>query len=671
MADLAGRILGKYQLQERLGRGGMAEVYKAYHPGLDRFVAVKVLHPHLAEAPDFLGRFRREAQAVARLRHPHIVQVYDFDVEGEQHYMVMEYVQGVSLKAHLDDLFVRGERMPVDEVLSLFRALLDAVGYAHAQGMIHRDLKPANVMLEIENADSRRQKADATPPAYRPVLTDFGIAKILGGSTFTASGVTVGTPTYMSPEQGSGEPGDARSDLYALGVMLYECLTGQVPFQGDTSAAVLLKHISAPIPPLRDILPELPASLERVVEKALAKNPDERYPSAGEMRAALAGLIPASQAMTSIGTAVPRAAGDSTPPADAPSAATTTPSSPRAPELATPSTYTRAYSRTRTFGAAALAVIVILLAGLFAIPRLLGPSPIEKALADGEAQLAAGNSQLAADAFTSALQSDPQNVRALLGRAQAYEQLQQITDALADVEQVVTLAPNDAAGYMERGRLNAQYGLYDDPAAVLADLDRAVQLAPDSARAHFLRGWAILNFPLVDGAPNPLAALDDLQKSVSLDLKNAEAQFTLARALLAANRPADALTPSNRAIELDTQSTTYRELRAHLQFALGDFHAASDDLTAAISLESDSTAQATLYAERGYLRHRLNVPAEAQADLQDALSRDPNSRIANYLQLLLAPSLPRPDAAGLEASRALASDDPILQAILSDLLAGP
>src|SRR5574341_1022716 len=190
MADLTGRTLGKYQLQERLGRGGMAEVYKAYQPGLDRFVAVKVLHPHLAEAADFLGRFRREAQAVARLRHPHIVQVYDFDVEGEQHYMVMEYVRGATLKARLDDLFVRGERMPVDEALGLFRALLDAVGYAHAQGMIHRDLKPANVMLEVQE-EGRRVKEETPastfhfpPSTLRPVLTDFGIAKILGGSTF-------------------------------------------------------------------------------------------------------------------------------------------------------------------------------------------------------------------------------------------------------------------------------------------------------------------------------------------------------------------------------------------------------------------------------------------------------------------------------------------------------
>lgn len=508
------------------------------------------------------------------------------------------------------------------------------------------------------------------PSSLRVVLTDFGIAKILGGSTFTASGVTVGTPTYMSPEQCSGEPGDARSDLYSLGVMLYECLTGQVPYQGETTVAVLLKHISAPIPPLRDTRPELPASLERIVEKALAKNPDERYQSAHEMWDALAELIPASQAATKIGVSVPQPVGDAAPLPDAPLPATTAPSAPRAPERATLPTRQRA-PRPVLLGTAALAVVVIALAALFALPRLLGASPLEKAIADGEAQLAASNYQLAADAFTTALQSDPKNVRALLGRAQAREQLGQVLDALADIEQIVAAAPDAPTGYLERARLNAQYGLFTDPAAVLSDLDRAVQLAPGSAHAHFLRGWAILNFPLVDGAPNPLAALDDLQKSVSLDSKNAEAQFTLARALLAADQPADALTPANRAIELDPQSTTDRELRAHIQFALGDFHAASDDLTAAIGLEADATAQATLYAERGYLRRRLNAPADAQSDLQDALNRDPNSRIAKYLQLLLAPSLPRPDAAELEASRALASDDPILQAIISDLLAGP
>jgi serine/threonine protein kinase/Tfp pilus assembly protein PilF len=688
MADLTGQRLGKYEIKERLGRGGMAEVYKAYHPGLDRLVAVKVLHPHLAETADFLGRFRREAQAVARLRHPHIVQVHDFDVEGEQHYMVMEYLEGVSLKTHLDDLFTRGERMPVDEVLSLFRALLDAVGYAHAQGMIHRDLKPANIMLEVKDEGGRRKDENSSflphPSSLRVVLTDFGIAKILGGSTFTVSGLTIGTPTYMSPEQCSGEPGDARSDLYSLGVVLYECLTGQVPFQGETTVAVLLKHLNEPIPPLRETRPELPASLERVVEKALAKKPEDRFQSAGEMWAALAELIPASQAVTKIGVSAPRLADDASPLTGAPSPSTTVPASPRTPELATPPySPSPPHSHTPTLpvlqraprplklGAAALAVILVALAGLLALPRLLGPSPAEQALTDAEDELAAGNYQLAADAFTTALQSDPKNTRALLGRAQAFEMLGQIPDALADLEQVVTIAPDDAAGHMERARLNVQYGLYADPADVLSDLDRAVQLAPDSARAHFLRGWAVLNFPLVDGAPNPPAALDDLQQSVSLDSKNAEAQFTLARALLLAGDPADALTPVNRAVELDSQSMPYRKLRAHVQFTLGDLHAAADDLTAAIRLEGESAALASLYAERGYIHHQLDSADDAQSDLQQALSLDPGSQIAASLQLLLDPSLPRPGPAEIETARALAPDDPIWQAVISDLLAGP
>ncbi len=655
MADLTGHTLGKYQLQERLGRGGMAEVYKAYQPGLDRFVALKVMHPHLAEAPDFLGRFQREAQAVARLHHPHIVQVFDFDVEGEQHYMVMEYVRGATLKDHLDNLFTRGERMPVDEVLGLFRTLLEAVGYAHRQGMIHRDLKPANVMLDQNG---------------RVVLTDFGIAKIVGGSSFTASGVTVGTPTYMSPEQGSGEPGDLRSDLYSLGVMLYECLTGQVPYQGDTSVAILLKHINAPIPPLRETRPDLPASLERVVTTALAKDPSERYPSASEMWTALAALVPASQAVTNIGVAVPQPVSDAAPIADAPSPVVTAPSSPRAPGRATRPTLQRA-PRPVLAGMAVLVAVVVLVAGIFGASRLAGSSPADNAIGDGEVQLAAGRYQLAADAFTAALQSDPANVRALVGRARAYEQLGQIGDALADFEQVVALAPDDPTGYEERARLNSQYGLEADPAAVLADLDRAVQLAPDSARAHFLRGWAILNFPLVDGAPNLLAALDDLQKSVSLDPQNAEAQFTLARALLAAGRPADALTPAHRAVELEPQSMPDRKLRAHIQFALGDFHAAMDDLTAAIELETDPTALAALYAERGYLRHRLGATPDAQSDMQQALGLDRDARLAVYLQLLLNPALPRLDSSQLDKARIAVPDDPIWQAIIADLLARP
>jgi serine/threonine protein kinase/Flp pilus assembly protein TadD len=666
MSDLTGRSLGKYQLQERLGRGGMAEVYRAYHPGLARQVAIKVLHPHLAEAPDFLGRFQREAQAMARLRHPHIVQVFDYDVEGEQHYIVMEYLPGCSLKQRLDDLFSRRERMPVDEILHLFRALLDAVGYAHAQGMIHRDLKPANVMIEVK--DEGKRTKDESPPAFvpqpsplRPVLTDFGIARIVGGASLTLSGMTVGTPHYMSPEQGQGETGDARSDLYSLGVVLYECLTGQVPFQGDTSVAVLLKHLHEPIPPLREARPDLPASIERVVNKALAKSPDDRYQTAAQFWADLAALLPASQASTAINIPAPSLSEsdrEKTAPSRTPAPASLTrPTAGRAP-------------RPIRLGAAVVGVTLVVVAALLLAPRLLGPPPAQSALATAEAQLAGGNAQLAVDAFTSALSLDPNNAPALLGRARAYEALGQIPDALADVEQAIALAPDDPAGYQERARLSLQYGLEADPADVLADLDRAVQLAPDSARAHHLRGWAILNFPLVDETPNPLAALDDLRRAAELASADAEVQFTLARALLAAHQPFDALAAANRAVELRPDDFAGRKLRAHIRFALGDYHAAIDDLAAALDLEPDPTAQATLHAERGYLHLKLGAVADAQSDARRALELDPDSGIGRALQLLLAPALPRPAPDALTLARASVPDDPIWQALFDDLLSG-
>ncbi len=241
---------------------------------------------------------------------------------------------------------------------------------------------------------------------------------------------------------------------------------------------------------------------------------------------------------------------------------------------------------------------------------------------------------------------------------------------MADVEHVISSAPNNPVGYEEHARLQLQYGLDADPEAILRELNRAIELAqpPDAAQAYFLRGWAILNFPLVEGVPNPQAALEDLRESVSLDPKQAEAQFTLAQALLAAKDPGEALTAANRAVELESKSAPSRKLRAHIQFALGDFHAAIDDLTTAIGLEADTTAQATLYAERAYLKFRLNALADAQSDLDTALSLAPDSKIARYVQMRLDPSLPRPDSSQLDAARADAPDDPIWQTVMNDLL---
>ncbi len=272
--DLVGKRLGKYQLSERLGRGGMAEVYKAYHAALDRYVALKILHPFLGEDPEFKERFEREARNVAQLRHPNIVQVYDFehDPEHDIYYMVMEYIDGPTLRTRLAQMSFRGERPDIQEAIRVAGTLADALAYAHARGMVHRDIKPANVMIDSEG---------------RVVLTDFGIARIISGPQMTASGSMVGTPAYMSPEQGLGQAGDHRSDIYSLGVMLYQLLTGTVPFDADTPIAVVLKHVNDPLPAPSSLNPDIPPGLERILYRMLAKAPDERYQDVRELAADL------------------------------------------------------------------------------------------------------------------------------------------------------------------------------------------------------------------------------------------------------------------------------------------------------------------------------------------------------------------------------------------------
>jgi len=265
--SLIGKTIGKYQIVELLGRGGMAEVYKAYQPALDRYVAIKIMHSFLAEDEDFLGRFQREAKAVGRLRHPNIVQVHDFDVADGVYYMVMEFIDGYTLKAKLQDLAATDERMPLEEAIRVTRGVAAALAYAHKRDMVHRDVKAANVMV---NQDGQ------------VILTDFGIAKILSGPQFTASGAMIGTPAYMSPEQGLGEPGDARSDIYSLGIMLFQMTTGQLPYDADTPLAVVLKHVNNPLPIPSQLNSAIPPGVERVIFKTLAKNPDDRYQTADE-----------------------------------------------------------------------------------------------------------------------------------------------------------------------------------------------------------------------------------------------------------------------------------------------------------------------------------------------------------------------------------------------------
>ncbi|MBN1284973.1 MAG: protein kinase [Anaerolineae bacterium] len=249
----------------------MAEVYKAYHAALDRFVAVKLLHPFLADDSEFKERFEHEAQNVAKLRHPHIVQVYDFDFEAksESYYMVMELIQGPTLKDMLFDIASEGKMLPIEEALHICRDVGSALAYAHARSMIHRDVKPANIMHDVEES--------------RYVLTDFGIAKIITGTQFTASGGMLGTPAYMAPEQALGEPGDERADIYSLGVILYQLCTGRLPFDADTPLAIILKHVNDPLPDPRELNPGLPEGVGKIIFRAMSKDPDDRYQTAEEM----------------------------------------------------------------------------------------------------------------------------------------------------------------------------------------------------------------------------------------------------------------------------------------------------------------------------------------------------------------------------------------------------
>jgi serine/threonine protein kinase len=270
--SLEGQTLGKYRVLEPLGQGGMARVYRAYHPQLDRYVAIKVMRSDLAQDKEFLARFRREAQSVAGLRHLNIVQVFDFDVQGDVYYMVTELLEGDTLKARLSELRARGGQMPWGEMARLLLDVLDGLAYAHDQRIIHRDIKPANIML------TRQGQA---------VLTDFGIAQMMGGTRHTAAGALMGTLNYMAPEQGLKGQCDARSDVYSLGIVFYEMLTQNVPFDADTPLAILMKHLNDPLVLPRRIDPQIPESLERVVLKALAKRPEDRHQSASEMALAL------------------------------------------------------------------------------------------------------------------------------------------------------------------------------------------------------------------------------------------------------------------------------------------------------------------------------------------------------------------------------------------------
>jgi eukaryotic-like serine/threonine-protein kinase len=263
---------GRYRIEELLGQGGMSAVYKASDPNLKRVVAVKLIHAHLAGDPQFLTRFEEEAASVARLRHPNIIQVYDFAHDDDTYYMVLEFVPGETLNDRLKRLNSAGRQLPLAEALQAMAQVCDAVDYAHKRGLVHRDIKPANIMLDVSG---------------QAILMDFGIVKIVGGDKHTATGAVLGTALYMSPEQIRGESAEARSDIYSLGVTLFEMLSGRPPFQADSVMTILMMHLTDPVPNLNDLRADVPIEVKAIIEKAMSKDLQARFQSAEELAQAL------------------------------------------------------------------------------------------------------------------------------------------------------------------------------------------------------------------------------------------------------------------------------------------------------------------------------------------------------------------------------------------------
>jgi len=317
MEDLTGRRLGPYTITAALGAGGMAAVYKAHQPAVDRYVALKVLPRPFANDAQFVARLQREARIIAQLQHPHIVPVHDFGEADGYTYIVMPCIAGGTLSALL-----KGRPLPLVQICDLVSQIGAALDYAHARGVVHRDVKPSNILLD-ESGNC--------------LLTDFGLARMVEGSaSLTNSGAILGTPAYMSPEQGLGQQLDGRSDIYSLGVILYEMATGRTPFSAETPMAVVVRHINDRLPPPSGLNPALGDPVERVIQRALAKRPRNRYATAGEFVGALQAAL--------------RSAAPSVPPELV---------SPSAITVARPAALpTRTKAGTRALGAAGLIVVV-------------------------------------------------------------------------------------------------------------------------------------------------------------------------------------------------------------------------------------------------------------------------------------------------------------------------
>ncbi len=471
MPFVVGESVGPYRITERLGTGGMATVWKAYHPALDRYVALKVLHPSFKEDPNFTARFQREAKIVAKLIHPHIVPIYDFSEHEGMSYLVMRFIHGHTLKALLKE-----GPLSLDRILRIIKPAGDALAYAHQEGVLHRDVKPSNFII--------------TPDAD-VFLTDFGLARMAQSTESTMSrDMLMGTPQYISPEQARGEELDPRTDIYSLGVVLFEMLTGKVPYDADTPYAVIHDHIFSPLPLPSQFKPGILEPVERTVLKALSKDRNDRFDSVPEMISAL------EEAALAEGAEIEGEAE----PAPVPEVRGEEPVEEVEPvelveEAPPPSRW-----RSRRFvwsiaGVGALLTLCLCCFLFVVLTGKVGPRPLRRlqqtvtAAPDdygarvqlARAYLGQGNIEQAIIQYEAALQIDPQAVEAYIGLGNVHLKERDAEPALEVYRQALEIEPDNVQAHLGMG--NAFF-LLDDYDNAALHYQRVIELEPDLPEPH-------------------------------------------------------------------------------------------------------------------------------------------------------------------------------------------
>lgn len=681
MNGLIGQTIGGYQILAQIGKGGMAAVFKAYQPSLERYVAVKVLPPFYAEQDDtFVRRFRQEARAIANLRHPNILMVMDHGEFNGLTYIVMEYVEAGTLAELL------GQPLDPRKMASLIGQVAAALDYAHGQGVVHRDIKPSNILL---------------PKPDWPLLTDFGLAKVVGGTRLTQSGTIAGTPAYMSPEQGRGEKVDFRSDIYSLGIVMYEMATGAVPYEAETPMAVVVKHIIEPLPPPRSRNPELPEAIERVLLKALAKDPQDRYARANDFGEALRRAadelaavgerdlqersVEPAQELAPEAATLPSASYKPAPEAAAARAPSTDLAKPEAEARKPLSGPWRRLPKLAWVGGA-LAIVGLVTIAVVALPRALdssgeipstaavspedagleGPSAagsdrtLDQLLADGRARLEQGDPGGALAEFEAALERVPGSVEVMFEMARAQHALGDPEAALGSVMRARELAPQDIDVQGSAGWILYELGFFPEAAQAF---ERVIELEPSDL-------WAYENLL---GLYVKLGRLDAAQETLQRALEAGAEREPELLATLAWDfadwghwEQAEPLF----AMLADRYPDQPGGLRgmAEIRYQQGDLTGAIETLRELLSRAPDQEA----YEALGWWQWEAGEVAAAQESFQRAIELDPTQAASAYsglASLLVDQGRPAEAEELLRSAVEAHPEHADLQAVLGNLLA--